>query len=302
MQPEPINWNGARDLFLNYLRVEKRLAENTLESYAGDLGRLAEFAKIKKWPFPGEIGEPHILSFLVYLHRRKLKGKSVARYLVAIRGLFRFLVQEKYIAADPTVHIEMPKGMKKLPHVLSLQDINQILEGCNLKTPLGLRNFSILQLLYATGLRVSELVRLDLPHLYFDAGYVLAYGKGSKERVVPVGREAMRTLKQYIEEARSRLAGAKKIDRVFLSNTGSSLTRQRIWQILNKIAKEAKLHKRVTPHMLRHSFATHLLEGGADLRSVQTMLGHADVTTTQIYTHVSTTHLKSLYDKFHPRG
>jgi len=297
-----LEWDASTDLFLNYLRVERRLAQNSLESYARDLKCFGDFARAKKWKDPSHIQETHLLDFLIHLHRKGLQAKSVARCLVVLRGWFRFLIQEKYFEKDPTAQIEFPKGVKKLPHVLSLQDIDQMLNACDLKKTQGLRDFCILHLFYATGLRVSELIRLQMSHLYLDAGYVLAYGKGSKERVVPLGKEALATIKQYTADARGKLCGKKRSDFLFLSRRGEPLTRQRVWQLIAAMARRAGLKKRITPHMLRHSFATHLLEGGADLRSVQLMLGHSDVSTTQIYTHVSTTHLKSLYEKFHPRS
>lgn len=299
MQP---HWDAAIDHFLNHLRVERHLAANSLEAYGRDLGTFSQFAKKRNWSNPAQIEESHLLDFLIYLHQKGLKGKSVARTLVALRGWFRFLLEEKMIAKDPTIQIEFPKGLKKLPHVLSLEAIDQMLAACDQKKPVGSRDFCILQLLYATGLRVSELTGLKTNHLMTEAGYLLAYGKGSKERVVPLGKEALNALKEYLTEIRPKLLGKKSSEAVLLSRTGERLTRQRIWQILAGLAKKAGLTKKVTPHMLRHSFATHLLERGADLRSVQILLGHADVSTTQIYTHVSATHLKSLYEKFHPRA
>ncbi|MDO8527551.1 MAG: site-specific tyrosine recombinase XerD [Deltaproteobacteria bacterium] len=302
MQSRKPTWDACLDQYLNYLRVERRLAVNSLEAYASDLRFFSAFVKSEKVSSPGKITESHLLAFLVDLHRKKLKGRSVARYLVSLRGWFGFMLNEKHIAADPTAQIEMPRAMKKLPHFLSLKEIDQILQSCDVKNPKGLRNFCILHFLYATGLRVSELTGLKVGHLDFEAGYLLTMGKGSKERIVPMGREAMAALKKYLEEGRPLLLGKKQTESVFISSRGTALTRQRVWQILIAMARQAGLNKRITPHMLRHSFATHLLERGADLRSVQTMLGHSDVTTTQIYTHVSATHLKSLYDKFHPRS
>lgn len=297
-----LDWDASVDHFLNHLRVEKRLAANSLEAYGRDLRFFSEFAKKRGWTNPAAIAENHLLDFLIHLHQKKLSGKSVSRTLVALRGWFRFMLGEKLIAKDPTAQIEFPKGLKKLPHVLSLENIDQMLAACDRQKPIGLRDFCILQLLYATGLRVSELTGLKTNHLMLEAGYLLAYGKGSKERVVPMGKEALGALRGYLGEVRPRLLGAKSSEAVFLSRQGGKLTRQRVWQILAGLGRKAGLTKKVTPHMLRHSFATHLLERGADLRSVQTLLGHSDVSTTQIYTHVSATHLKSLYEKFHPRS
>lgn len=298
----PLAWDSSIDQFLNYLRVEKRLAANSLESYARDLRKLTDFAVKQKWDSPAGVLENHLTEFLIHLHQKKLKGRSAARCLVALRGFFGFLIQENLIKKDPTAQIEFPKTVKKLPNMLSLKEIDQMLGACDLKKPAGLRNFCMLHLLYATGVRASELAGLKINHLYLDAGYLLAYGKGAKERIVPLGREAMAVLKEYMTEVRPKLLAKRNSDFLFSSRGAKPLTRQRLWQILTAVARKAGFSKKVYPHLFRHSFATHLLERGADLRSVQTMLGHSDVSTTQIYTHVSTTHLKSLYDKFHPRS
>lgn len=296
------HWDAHLDRFLNHLRVEKRLAVNSLEAYGRDLRVFSEWAHQHSVTDPKTIDENRLLDFLIYLHQKKLKGKSVGRCLSALRGWFAFLLEAGILKKDPTAQIESPKGIKKLPHVLSLEDIDRMLAACDLHRPAGLRDFCILHLLYATGLRVSELAAIKTSHLMSDAGTLLAYGKGSKERLVPLGKEALAALQRYLAEARPALLNNRSSEAVFLSRRGETLTRQRIWQILKNLARHAGLSKRVTPHMLRHSFATHLLEGGADLRSVQILLGHADVSTTQIYTHVSATHLKSLYEKFHPRS
>lgn len=295
-------WDPTLDFYMNFLRVEKRLAPHSLESYGRDLRRFLEFALRKGLREPGAVQETDLLSFLVMLHQRGLKGVSVARALAALRGFFQFLAEEKKLPKNPCALISFPKRGKKLPEVLSLEDIDRMLSACDLKKALGFRDFTLLHLLYATGLRVSEAANLSLNHLYLDAGYLLAFGKGSKERVVPLGKEALQTLKLYLNDMRPIICKKIASESVFISGRGRELTRQRVWQILKALARKAGIGKRVTPHMLRHSFATHLLEGGADLRSVQTLLGHSDVSTTQIYTHVSSTHLKSLYDKFHPRG
>lgn len=297
-----LDWGSAIDLFLNFLRVEKRLSTNTLESYFHDLRTFSDFSHKKRLKAFSKVDESHLLNFLVFLHERGLKGRSVARYLVTLRGWFHFLIAEKYLTKDPTAHIEFPKGVKKLPEVLSLKEIDQMLEACDLKKEEDVRDVAILQLLYASGIRVSELVGLTLARLHLEAGFLMAIGKGSKERVVPLGKVAVGTLKRYLQESRPTLCKKKVSEAVFVSRRSEGLTRQRVWQILNKMAKRAGLRKKIKPHMFRHSFATHLLERGADLRSVQIMLGHSDVSTTQIYTHVSSTHLRSLYDKFHPRS
>lgn len=302
-----LDWDTAFDFYMNYLRVEKRLAPNSLEAYARDLKFFMNFMRAPKAGTakkmgPAQIQETDLLSFLVHLHQKGLGGRSVARCLVVLRGWFGFLIAEKKLAKDPTAQIDFPKMAKKLPQVLALGDIDKMLEACDLKKPLGLRDFSMLHLLYATGLRVSELTGLQLHHLYMDTGTLMAVGKGGKERLVPMGRPALENLKIYINDARPTLCRKRNPAEVFVSARGEKLTRQRIWQMLRRLGRKAGVTKRITPHLFRHSFATHLLERGADLRSVQTMLGHSDVSTTQIYTHVSSTHLRSLYDKFHPRG
>lgn len=296
-----IDWNSGIDFYLNFLRVEKRLADNTLESYGRDLHYLIDFSNKKKVQLSA-VEEGDILSFLVARQESGLKARSMARTLIALRGFFGFLVQEKHLPKNPTALIELPRGQKKLPHVLSLADIDAMLAACDLKLPRGLRDFCILHLLYATGIRVSELVNLTVNHLHLEAGYLLAFGKGAKERIVPMGKEALSHIRKYLEGVRPDFCKKSSTEALFISKQGDKLTRQRIWQILNFLGRRAGIKKKVTPHMLRHSFATHLLERGADLRSVQIMLGHADVSTTQIYTHLSATHLRSLYDKFHPRG
>jgi len=297
-----LHWDEALDFYLNHLRVEKRLSPNSLEAYSRDLNRFVDFARAKKWEKPSDVKDTDLLSFLVLLHSKKLKGRSVARNLVVLRGFFSFLVRENHLTKDPTGQIDFPKLLKKLPYFLNLSEIDQMLSACDQRSAQGLRDFCILQLLYAAGLRVSELTGLKIGHVNCEAGFLLAFGKGSKERVVPLGRAALEAFKKYLEEARPAISKKKISEALFISQSGEGLTRQRIWQILNAVALKAKLGKKVTPHMFRHSFATHLIENGADLRSVQTMLGHSDVSTTEIYTHVSATHLKSLYDKFHPRA
>lgn len=295
-------WDPLIDAYLTHLRVERRLAQNTLEAYSSDLKSFSSFLTKQGCLFPGKVVEPDLLSFLIHLSHKKIAAKSVARCLTVLRGFFQFLVEEKYFSIDPTSQMELPRGLKKLPDVLSLGDIDKMLAACDLKKPKALRDFCILQMLYATGLRVSELVGMHLNHCNLDQGYVLARGKGDKERIVPLGKEALLALKRYLEESRPSLCNKKICKTLFVSVRGEKLTRQRVWQILRRMGKKGGIFRKISPHMLRHSFATHLLERGADLRSVQIMLGHSDVSTTQIYTHVSSTHLKSLYDKFHPRS
>ena len=295
-------WNQTLDLFLDFIRIEKRLAKNTVEAYARALRGFADFIQKKKLSHPKQVQEEHILQFLVAAHQKGLKGRSVEQHLVAIRSFFQFLLKSEKIKEDPTHLVELPKWMRKLPHVLSLEEIDKILAKPDRRTPAGCRDYAILQLLYATGIRISELASLTLSRISLDYGYIMPQGKGSKERVVPIGKESMVSLKEYLEEGRPSLAGKKLSEALFLSRQGSGFSRQGLWLLIKGYARKAGITKRVTPHMFRHSFATHLIERGADLRSVQIMLGHADVTTTQVYTHISQTHLSNLYSKFHPRN
>lgn len=290
------------DLYLNHLRVERQLSANTLEAYGRDLRRLsARLASGGKGDLAA-VGEEEILSFLVSLHQEKLTSRSVARTLVAVRGLFRFLLRERHLTADPTAKITFPARWFKLPHFLTIAQIDALLGAPDRRTVLGVRDHAILQLFYASGLRISEMSALTTDRINLQQGYVMPLGKGSKERVVPMGQSAIEAITEYLDSARPQLAGKRICERLFLSQRGLGITRQRLWEIIKACARTAGIQINVTPHMLRHSFATHLIERGADLRIVQTMLGHADVSTTQIYTHVSRAHLQDLYRKFHPRA
>ncbi|MBU4483909.1 site-specific tyrosine recombinase XerD [bacterium] len=294
--------NQIIDTYLNYLRVEKHLANNTLEAYGHDLRQFAELLSSKKMDEVELIREQHVLAFMVWLYKEQgLKSESVARHLVTVRGLFQFLFREKIILVDPTQHIEFPKGWKRIPHFLNLQQIDALLAQPNQSTPQGIRDHAMFQLMYAAGLRISELVSITVGGLNLESGYVIPFGKGSKERIVPIGIEAIKAIRKYLEEVRP---GQQKTldDSVFLSRLGKKMSRQAFWNLVKRYAWTAGIKINVTPHMLRHSFATHLLENGADLRSIQTMLGHVDISTTEIYTHVSKKHLKELYDKYHPRS
>lgn len=288
------------DRFITHIRVERQLAKHTVEAYARDLRELAQSLAKQKVQDITKVEEAHLLNHLVELGKKKLSSRSSARHLVAIRRFFVFMKNEKILAKDPTAQIEFPTKWKKLPHTLSVIEVDSLLEQPDRKTELGMRDHAILQLFYASGLRISEIATLTTAQLNLQQGFVLPMGKGSKERIVPVGREAMQAITEYLDNARPRLA--KGSDRLFVSRRGDGLTRQRLWAIVKRMARKAGIRGNVTPHMLRHSFATHMLERGADLRTVQTMLGHADISTTQIYTHVDTKHLHNLYKKFHPRA
>jgi integrase/recombinase XerD len=290
------------DQFLHYLIVEKGLSRNTIEAYSLDLTRFLDYLRAKGIQELKDISKFAVRGFLLALKRKDLSTKSIGRDLSAIRSFFRFLIQEGILETNPIEDLESPKVAKKLPEILSLKEIEQILEQPDLQTPLGIRDRAMLEMLYATGMRVSELTRLPAHQVNLEGGYVLLYGKGSKERIVPLGSEAMNWVTLYLSTARGTLAKAKESPFLFINRSGRGMTRQGFWKNLRGYARRAGLRKRITPHLLRHSFASHLLEGGADLRSVQMMLGHVDISTTQIYTHVTGERLKKVHKQYHPRG
>lgn len=295
------------DQYINFIKIEKGLSPNTVESYNHDLKRLCDFLESKKISDLNKVEESHILECLVFLHKGGMESRSVSRNLVSIRSFFKFLRREKIIKDDPTAKIEFPRKWQRLPEVMTIAEVDSLLTAADLNDKIGFRNFAILQLMYASGLRVSEVVNLSLNQLTlgttdFDQTYLMTMGKGSKERIVPVGKKAREVVKEYIETIRPTLANPSSPDKLFLSRHGKELSRQQLWNIITKLVRKAGIKRHVTPHTMRHSFATHMIEHGADLRSVQTMLGHADISSTQIYTHMNTTHLKDLYKKFHPRS
>ncbi|HHV34090.1 MAG TPA: site-specific tyrosine recombinase XerD [Syntrophomonadaceae bacterium] len=287
--------------FLTYLRVERGLAKNTVQSYRYDLEQYASFLKGKGLTFT-EASQSVIFSFLNEQRQQNLSARTRSRRLAAIRSLYRFLLQEGQVAADPTENLSSPKLEKNLPRVLSEQDVDLLLSQPNPGTVIGLRDKAMLELLYASGMRISEMLGLDTDHLNLDMGFVRCLGKGSRERLIPIGEVACRCLKEYLSRSRLKLRKKSYERAVFLNNHGRRLTRQGFWKILKGYAEKAKINKEITPHVLRHSFATHLLENGADLRAVQEMLGHADISTTQIYTHLSQGKLRDVYEKAHPRS
>ena len=290
------------DQFLHYLIVEKGLSRNTIEAYSHGLTRFLNHLRGKGVQEIREVGKFHIRGFLLALRGKNLNTKSIVRNLVAIRTFFRFLIQEGVLESNPVEELESPKVAKTLPEILTLKEIEQILEQPNLQTPLGTRDRAMLEMLYATGMRVSELTQLPIHQVNLEGGYVLLYGKGSKERIVPLGTEAMKWVTVYLKTARGILSKGKESPSLFINRSGKGMSRQRFWKSLKDYAQRAGLRKRITPHLFRHSFASHLLERGADLRSVQMMLGHADISTTQIYTHVTGERLKKVHKQYHPRG
>jgi len=286
--------------FLDYLRVEKGLAANTAEAYARDLAKFSRFLEKKDWGL-AEAGPLGVREFLSWLNRQQLESRTIARQIVTLRHFYRYLRRENFVSSNPTENLESPRIWKVLPKYLSQPEVETLLAQPPADTPLGMRDRAILELLYGTGLRVSELISLRVTDVHLEAGQVRALGKGNKQRIVPVGRLAIAAIEKYLSGPRGRLLGSRASGYLFVSRRGGKLTRQAVWLLLSRYGRNAGLHKRITPHLLRHSFATHLLARGADLRSLQMMLGHSDIATTQIYTHVVTERLQEIYKQYHPR-
>jgi len=287
--------------YLNFCRVEKGLAANSLAAYRRDLERLARFCSVRSRAAQNADGED-LRGFVDSLYKARLSSRSIARYLTSARNFYRYLLRQKRIEADPTAQIAAPRQWKQLPKFLTLEEVDRLLEVPDPGTPLGSRDRAMLQLLYATGLRVSELVNLKLAHLNGELGVLRAHGKGNKERLVPVGRAALDAVQSYLGDGRPRLLKGKASEYLFVTARGGRMVRQTFWHQLRKYGLRARITRTLTPHVVRHSFATHLLERGADLRSLQLMLGHADISTTQIYTHVLRDRLRQVYDQHHPRS
>ena len=290
------------DQYISYLVFEKGLSEKTIESYSSDLSKYLEFLKQKGVKDITQADTPMILKHLIALRESGLGSKSCARHLITLRGFYKFLAQEKVLEFDPAKLIDLPKSGLKLPDVLSVSEVNLLLNIPDINTPLGKRNSAMLELLYAAGLRVSELVNLKFLDVNLEACFVRVMGKGSKERIVPFGLYAKNKIDDYVNHSRPLLLKNRISKYLFVARAGKPMTRQGFWKLLKQYVKQAKIKKKVTPHSLRHSFASHLLEGGADLRTVQVMLGHVDISSTQIYTHVAREHLRLIHEKYHPRG
>ncbi|WP_338749938.1 site-specific tyrosine recombinase XerD [Bacillus sp. FJAT-52991] len=290
--------------FIHYMVVEKGLAKNTIAAYERDLKRyLLYLEKVEQLSSLNEVTRVHIVQFLNELKTEGKSSKTIARHVASVRSFHQFLLREKAVDQDPSVHIETPQTEKKLPKVLNLSEVEALMEAPDRSTPFGLRDQAMLELLYATGIRVSELTSLNLEDIHLTMGFVRCFGKGNKERIIPIGKTAIHVLETYLQDGRPKLKSAKHTtEALFLNHHGNRLTRQGFWKILKALAQKSNIQKDLTPHTLRHSFATHLLENGADLRAVQEMLGHADISTTQIYTHVTKTRMKDVYTKFHPRA
>ena len=290
------------DEFLNFMAVEKGSSLNTLEAYSRDLRRFAAYLRGKEVVAPGDVDPGQLVAFLGTLKKEGLSATSINRTLAAIRGLYRYLLRSGHIAENTLTKVSLAKAWMRLPDTLNLHEMEELLQKPDDTKPQGLRDKAMLELLYATGLRVTELLTLTVNDLNWQVGCLTATGKGRKERIVPVGKAAVATLRRYMDESRPLLLKGKKTDILFVNRRGGGLTRQALWKMIKKYAILAGLQKKVHPHTFRHSFATHLLEGGADLRAVQVMLGHADISTTQVYTHVTRERLKEIHRKYHPRG
>jgi integrase/recombinase XerD len=290
------------DVFVGYLRAERGLAARTVEAYARDLVEYLEGLEKDGVKTPDAVLPAHVLRHLDALLARGLSARSRARHLAALRVFHRFLLAERHAAVDPTAQLETPRAGSRLPVVLSLEEVEALLDAPRPDSPHGVRDVAMLALLYATGLRVSELVSLPVEGVRLDAGFLVARGKGNKERLVPIGSRALAAVRTYLLEARPALLHGRAARALFVTRRGGGFSRQGFWKLVCRYARAAGITKRVSPHKLRHSFATHLVEGGADLRSVQAMLGHADLATTQIYTHVDARRLRGVYDRAHPRA
>jgi integrase/recombinase XerD len=289
-------------LFLTHVKVEKGLSANTVTAYQRDLAKFNVFAQKRKLTLEG-VKRDDLVDFLAGMYREQLESRTVARHLVTLRNFFRFAQVQELITADPSLNLESPKIRRNLPGYLRLEEVERLLAQPDATKALGLRDRAMLEVLYSTGLRVSELIGLRVTDLDAKVGCIRCIGKGDKERIVPAGRKALRSVEKYLENARPKLLGKSVSSQaLFVNRRGKSLSRVGVWKILSAYGRRAGLRVALTPHMLRHSFATHLLERGADLRSVQLMLGHADISTTQIYTHVVEERLKQIYKAHHPRA
>jgi len=288
--------------FLNYLSVERGLSKNTIASYGADLVHFIRRLESLGVKDIDKVKRQDITNHLLYLKDRGISSNSISRALVAVKMFYKFLVQERLAKDDVAGILESPKLIRHLPAVLNISEVDKLIAVPDVRDWMGIRDKAALELLYASGMRVSEIVELTKEGLNLDVGFIKCKGKGDKERVVPIGRSAKEAVTRYIEKVRPKLLKKGADPHLFLSRLGKKISRQSFWKMIKRCAKRARIKKEITPHTLRHSFATHLLERGADLRVVQEMLGHADISTTQLYTHIDKTRLKSIHKQFHPRG
>ncbi|MFI5171395.1 MAG: site-specific tyrosine recombinase XerD [Chitinophagales bacterium] len=298
-----MNWQPAIKEFKSYLQLERSLSANSVEAYVRDISKLNQYLELNHdTTFPEQIKRKHLEGFLIYLHRLGMNDKSQSRIISGVRAFYKFLLMEDLIDDDPSQLLDLPKLQRKLPDTLSFDEITKLIDAIDLSTPEGQRNKAIFETLYSCGLRVSELVELKFSEIYFDVGFIKVRGKGDKERLVPIGESALKFITIYKNTVRSHLKIQKGFeDHVFLNRRGKKLTRVYIFMLLKELAEKASIKKSISPHTFRHSFATHLIEGGADLRAVQEMLGHESITTTEIYTHIDREFLRSTLVQFHPR-
>ena len=288
--------------YLDFLIIEKGLSDNSVESYSTDLVQYITFLEKNSINNLDEVDSAVILAWLINLTKKGLSAKSRARHLITVRGLYKFLINEKDVSHNPVKNVDIPKIGLALPKIMSIKEVENLLDAPDISKPRELRNCAMMELMYGAGLRVSELILMHLQDINLDANYIRVMGKGSKERVIPIGSKARTINQKWIKEGRSSLLKQTSSPYLFTARAGKPMTRQSFWKIIKKYALLANLATNITPHTLRHSFATHLLEGGADLRSVQTMLGHSDISTTQIYTHISREYLMKMHEKYHPRN
>lgn len=299
-----MNWKVYIQGFKSYLQLERSLSANSIEAYLHDVDKLVQFLEFKKYSLnPKEIELKHLQEFLIWVNELGMSAQTQARVISGIKSFYKYLLLENVLNTNPTTLLEAPKLGRKLPDTLNLEDINRIIEAIDLSSPEGQRNKAMLETLYSCGLRVSELVNLKISHLYFDEEFIKVTGKGDKERLVPIGSVAVKQINIYKNELRIHVPVKKgNEDFLFLNRRGAKLTRVMVFTIIKQLAFKAQLKKHISPHTFRHSFATHLIEGGADLRAVQEMLGHESITTTEIYTHLDRDYLRSAIIQFHPRS
>ncbi len=290
------------DTFLNYLSVERGLSNNTISSYRRDLNLYVDFLVKNHIVALSRTSKNDIVNFMLFQKDQGLSVNSISRRLTAVRIFYRFLVRERILKTDPSSSVDSPKTWKKIPDALSLNEIELLINQPNIRKIQGIRDRAVLEVFYATGMRVSEVVNLKLDNVKLDVGFVRCIGKGNKERIIPMGKKAIKSIKRYLLDGRRSFLNKKESDFLFLNRFGNKISRQSLWKLIKKYAKSAKIKNPIKPHILRHSFATHLLEHGADLRSVQEMLGHSNISTTQIYTHINKDRLKTIHKTFHPRA
>ncbi|WP_299976537.1 site-specific tyrosine recombinase XerD [Desulfobacula sp.] len=288
--------------YLDFLIIEKGLSDNSMVSYSADLAQYITFLEKNRIRDLNDVDTAVILAWLIDLAKKGLSAKSRARHLITIRGLYKFLINEKKVTKSPVKNVDIPKTGLALPKIMSVREVADLLDVPDIRKPREMRNSAMMEIMYGAGLRVSELISLCLQDVNLDANFVRVMGKGSKERIVPIGSHARSITQKWIKEGRSSLLKKISTPYLFVARAGKPMTRQSFWKIIKKYALLTNISKNITPHTLRHSFATHLLEGGADLRSVQTMLGHSDISTTQIYTHISREYLMKMHQKYHPRN